>query len=70
MIQGSTLIRVCVCCSLILYALLVTLILEQVSVTSLEQALTSTGVNENIKAFIYKSRAQYLEEMHHTKRIA
>ena len=69
MIEASTLICVRVARS-IFYAFLVAFILEQVSVTSLEQALTSAGVNENIKAFIYKSRAQYLEEMHHTKRIA
>ncbi|CAF3836394.1 unnamed protein product [Rotaria sp. Silwood1] len=44
-------------------------VLQQISVHYLEQALTTVDINDEIKAYIYKERAQYLEQIYHVKHI-
>ncbi|CAF1220010.1 unnamed protein product [Adineta steineri] len=42
-------------------------VLEQISINYLEQAMTSVNINDEIKAYVYKERAQYLERIYHIK---
>jgi hypothetical protein len=39
------------------------------SIDSLEQAMSAVDINDAIKAYIYKERAQYLEQIYHIKNI-
>ncbi|CAF3786647.1 unnamed protein product [Rotaria magnacalcarata] len=52
------------------FLVLVMSVLQQISVNYLEQALTTVDIDDEIKGYIYKARAQYLEQMHHVKHIA
>ncbi|CAF3137647.1 unnamed protein product [Rotaria sp. Silwood2] len=44
-------------------------VLQQISVHYLEQAITTVDINDEIKVYIYKERAQYLEQIYHVKHI-
>lgn len=49
------------------FLVIVVSVLQQISVDYLEQALTTVDINDEIKAYIYKERALYLEQIHHVK---
>ncbi|UJR27900.1 hypothetical protein I4U23_009162 [Adineta vaga] len=40
-------------------------ILQQISVENLERIMNIIDMNDEVKAYIYKERAEYLEELHH-----
>jgi hypothetical protein len=44
-------------------------VLKKISVDYLEQAITIVDINEEIKAYIYKERAHYLEQINQVKHI-
>jgi len=44
-------------------------VLQKISVDYLEQAMTIVDINEEIKAYIYKERAHYLEQINQVKHI-
>lgn len=52
------------------FSFLVISVLQQISVDYLEQAITTVDINDEIKGYIYKARAQYLEQIYHVKHIA
>ncbi|CAF3565204.1 unnamed protein product [Rotaria socialis] len=45
-------------------------VLQQISINYLGQAVTTVDIDDEIKGYIYKARAQYLEQMYHVKHIA
>jgi hypothetical protein len=51
------------------FLVIVISVLQQISVNYLEQALSTVDINDEIKAYIYKERAQYLEQIYHSKHI-
>ncbi len=44
-------------------------VLQKISVDYLEQAMTIVDINDEIKAYIYKERAHYLEQINQVKHI-
>jgi hypothetical protein len=48
---------------IIIFLVIVISILQKISVDYLEQAMTIVDINDEIKAYIYKQRAHYLEQI-------
>jgi len=51
------------------FLVIVISVLQQISVDYLEQAMTTVDINDEIKAYIYKQRAHYLEQIIQVKNI-
>ena len=51
------------------FFILVLSILRQISVDYLEQAMDQVDIDDEIKADVYKERAQYLEQMYYVKHL-